>query len=102
MRAPLYIAMCDLARLKIRKVIIQPKSWRAVVFFQHPSMLDRVAFSASVTFQLKDGPQWHTSFTIRATELVNVDKLVESVLKNQLTVILSPYFTSLFLGESPW
>jgi hypothetical protein len=98
----LYIGMYDLTyRLKIRKAIIQPKSWRAVAFFQYPNM-ERPIFSASVTFQVKEGTKWYTSFAMNAAEDVIVDRVVELELKSQLTAIFSPYFTSLFLGERPW
>lgn len=102
MRMPLYIVMYDLAQLEIRKVIIQPKSWRAVVFFQHPSVSDKVAFSASVTFHMKDSDKWYTGFVINAAKGVIVNKMVESALKDQLTTILSPYFSLLFSGKKPW
>ena len=102
MKAPLYIAMYDMVQLEIRKVIIQPKSWRAVVYFHHPSMLDRVAFSASVTFHAKDSDKWYTGFVINATKDVIINKMVESNLKDQLTAILSPYFSLLFSGKKPW
>jgi hypothetical protein len=102
MKAPLYIAMYDLVQLEVRKVIIQPKSWRAVVYFYHPSMLDKVAFSASVSFYIKDSNKWHTGFVINAPENVIVNKMVESKLKDQLTTILSPYFSLLYSGKKPW
>ena len=102
MRPALYIAMYDLVQLEIRKVIIQPKSWRAVVYFYHPSMLDKVAFSASVSFYIKDSKQWYTGFVINAPENVTVDKMVESRLKDQLTAILTPYFNLLYSGKKPW
>jgi len=102
MRPPLYITVCDLTQLEIRKVIIQPKSWRAVVYFQHPISINRMIFSASVTFHAKDGAKWYTSFVINASESVVVDKMVELKLKDQLTALFAPYFTSSFLGDRPW
>lgn len=98
----LYVTILDLPRLEIRKVIMQPKSWRAVVYFQHPRIADRVAFSTSITFQIKDRDKWYTSFAINSTEDVAVGEEAASRLKEQLTSIFAPYFSAVWLGENPW
>lgn len=98
----LYVTTPDLLQLEIRKVIIQPKSWRVVVYFHHFRITDRVAFSASITFQIKDENKWYTSFDINSTKDIIVGEKAELKLKEQLTSIFTPYFSSLMLGKSPW
>lgn len=98
----LYVTTVDLLRLDIRKVIIHPISWGAIVYFQHPSIKDRVAFSASIIFQIKDEDKWYTSFNINSTDDVIVGEEAKLKLKEQLTSILTPYFSDLWSGKSPW
>jgi hypothetical protein len=98
----LYVTTVDLLKLEIRKVIIQPKSWRAVVYFRHPSITNRAAFSASITFHIKDNDKWYTSFDINSTKDVIVGEEAKLELKEQLNLILAPYFSSLWSKESPW
>ena len=98
----LYVTTVDLLQLEVRKIIIQPKSWRAVVYFQHPRITNRAAFSASMTFQIKDNDKWYTSFDINSTKDVIVGEKAKLKLEKRLSLILAPYFSSLWSKERPW
>jgi hypothetical protein len=99
----LYVALYDMIKLEIKKVILQPKNSRVVVYFYHPTLLsESVIFTASLTFHAKDGEKWYTNFKLQARNSVDVDRELERRVEVQLIRIFSPYFNSLMRGDGLW
>jgi hypothetical protein len=98
----LYISLQDIILLDIRKVVVQPKSNRVLVYFHHPSMPKAVAFSASLSFHLMNHKEWYTSFQLHESIDVTVDTYLKTRVKNQLTTIFTPYFDSTLKGMKIW
>jgi len=102
MRPGLYLAMCDIINLSIRKVILQPKSSRVVAYFDHTTLPQNPIFTASLSFHAKDKGKWYTSFSLYTGNGVTVDGILQEKVKTQMTKIFSPYFDSLMSGERLW
>jgi hypothetical protein len=102
MGAGLYVAFYDLVNLSMRKVILQPKSSRVVVYFHHLTLPRNPIFSASLDFHMRDKSKWYTHFEIHGAGDVHVDKVLEKRIETQMVKIFSPYFDSLINKERLW
>ena len=101
---PLPITSTDIAmgNLDIKKIIVQQKSDKVVVFFSHTRCPGKNAFTATVKFYVRDEGKWVTSLRIYEGNNVILNGKLKSMIQRQLTKIFSPYFDELTEGHKPW
>jgi len=84
--------MYDLPRLTMKKIIIDSRENRVIVYFSHSAMLDKSVMTASMAFYLRDRKKWHVGYGLFPAPNVEVDKSIEQRIKEQLVLIFGPYF----------
>lgn len=99
----LYLSTADVVRLDMRKIIVQPKSTRVVVYFAHCMLPNCVAFTTTMSFHARDSRDWFTSFHLIEGENVSgVSLNLRRKIEGQMKVIFSPYFDMMMEGKRPW
>lgn len=96
------ISICDMPLLDISKIVLQSGNNRVVADFQHPRILNQVAFTASLDFHFRDKGRWYTQLRVYDGPGVLVNQAVKARIKEQLTNIFVPYFNSVLRGIKLW
>lgn len=98
-----FMLVQDMILLDMKKVIIQPKSVRVVVYFYHKNVPGGLAFSAALSFHAKDSNQWFTSFRMYEGENISGTSLdLQKRIEDQMKKVFGPYFDMLLKGDKVW
>ena len=97
-----YISLYDMSVMEIREIVLQQKGNAVTAYFFHPRITNGPAFSAHISFQMRDQGKWYTSIKIHSATDVNVNQEVEDRLREQLTRIFVPCFNKMIDEGKLW